>query len=44
MGSNFLSDEWVKEFTRQINASKAYEESGKDGEGDWIFIVEADED
>lgn len=43
MGFKFPSDEWVKEFARLMNASKAYEESGKDWEGDWIFIVEADE-
>jgi putative sterol carrier protein len=43
MGFKFPSDEWVKEFARQINSSKAYEESGKDWEGDWIFTVEADD-
>jgi len=42
MAFKFPSDEWVKEFGRQINASKAYEEAGKDWEGDWIFVVEAD--
>jgi len=42
MAVKFPSDEWVKEFANQINGSKAYEESGKDWEGDWIFIVEAD--
>lgn len=43
MAFKFPSDEWVKEFASQINGSKAYEESGKDWEGDWIFIVEADD-
>jgi putative sterol carrier protein len=43
MAFKFPSDEWVKEFARQINSSKAYEESGKDWEGDWIFTVEADD-
>jgi putative sterol carrier protein len=43
MAIKFPSDEWVKEFASQINGSKAYEESGKDWEGDWIFIVEADD-
>jgi putative sterol carrier protein len=43
MGFKFPSDEWVKEFAKQINASKAYEEAGKDWEeGDFIFVVEAD--
>ena len=43
MAFKFPTDEWVKEFASQINGSKAYEESGKDWEGDWIFIVEADD-
>jgi len=43
MAFKFPTDEWVKEFARLINASKAYEESGKDWEGDWIFTVEADD-
>ena len=43
MAFKFPSDEWVKEFARQINGSKAYEESGKDWEGDWIFVVEDDD-
>ena len=36
------SDEWIKEFGKQVNSSKAYEESAKDWEGDFIFIMEAD--
>jgi len=36
------SDEWIKEFGKQVNSSKAYEESAKDWEGDFIFVMEAD--
>jgi len=43
MAFKFPSDEWVKEFGNQINASEAYEKSGRDWEGDWIFTVEADD-
>lgn len=42
MGFKLPSDEWIKEFGRQINSSKAYEESAKDWEGDFIFVMEAD--
>jgi putative sterol carrier protein len=42
MAFKFPSDQWVKEFGNQINASEAYERSGRDWEGDWIFTVEAD--
>jgi putative sterol carrier protein len=42
MAFKLPSDEWIKEFGRQINSSKAYEESAKDWEGDFIFVMEAD--
>ena len=42
MAFKFPSDEWVKEFGNQLNASEAYAKSGKDWEGDFSFIVEAD--
>jgi len=38
----FPSDEWVKEFGNQLNASESYAKSGKSWEGDFNFIVEAD--
>ena len=41
MAFKFPSDEWVKEFANQINSSKAYEQSAKDWEGDFMFVVEA---
>ncbi len=43
MGIKFQSEEWIKEFQRQMNASEAYERAGKGFEGDWVFIVEADD-
>ncbi len=42
MALRFPSDEWAKEFAKQLNASEAYERSAKDWVGDFIFIVEAD--
>ncbi|HEC35393.1 MAG TPA: sterol carrier protein, partial [Anaerolineae bacterium] len=43
MAIKFPSDEWIKELSRQLNASKTYERSAKDWEGDFIFIVEPDD-
>jgi hypothetical protein len=43
MAFKFPSDEWIKELSRQLNASEAYEKSAKDWEGDFIFVVEPDE-
>jgi putative sterol carrier protein len=42
MAVKFPSDEWVKEFASQLNASEAYAKSAKDWEGDFIFVAEAD--
>ena len=39
----FPSDEWIKELSRQLNASASYERSAKDWEGDFWFLVEPDE-
>ena len=38
----FPSDEWIKELSRQLNASESYERSAKDWEGDFWFLVEPD--
>lgn len=43
MQYRFPSDEWIKELSRQLNASEAYERSAKDWEGDFLFIIEADD-
>ncbi len=36
----FGTDEWIKAFQAQLNASEAYAEAGKTWEGDFYFIVE----
>jgi putative sterol carrier protein len=43
MAFEFPSDEWIKELSRQLNMSEAYEKSAKDWEGDFVFIVEPEE-
>jgi putative sterol carrier protein len=43
MAIRFPSDEWIKELSRQLNASESYERSAKDWEGDFIFVVEPDQ-
>jgi putative sterol carrier protein len=43
MAIEFPSDEWMKELSHQLNASESYERAAKDWEGDFIFIVEPDE-
>jgi putative sterol carrier protein len=42
MALKFPSDEWIKELGRQLNASRSYERSAKNWEGDFIFICEPD--
>ncbi len=43
MAFEFPSDEWIKELSRQLNLSEAYEKSAKDWEGDFVFIVEPED-
>ncbi|HHN93922.1 MAG TPA: sterol carrier protein [Anaerolineae bacterium] len=43
MAFRFPSDEWIKELSRQLNASEAYEKAARDWEGDFIFVVEPDD-
>jgi putative sterol carrier protein len=43
MGLEFPSDAWIKELSRQLNESEAYEKSAKDWEGDFVFVVESDQ-
>ena len=42
MAFKFPSEEWVKEFAEQLNASEAYAKSAADWEGDFIFVSEPD--
>jgi len=43
MAIRFPSDEWIKELSRLLNASESYERAAKDWEGDFTFVIEADE-
>jgi putative sterol carrier protein len=43
MAFKFPSDEWIKELSKKLNESEAYEKSAKDWEGDFVFIVEPDD-
>jgi putative sterol carrier protein len=43
MAIKFPSDEWIKELSRQLNASESYEKAAKDWEGDLVFVVEPDD-
>ena len=43
MAIKIISDEWIKEVSRQLNESKDYERAAKDWEGDFIFVIEPDE-
>ena len=43
MALKFPSDEWIKELSRQLNASETYEKSAKNWEGDFVFVCEPDE-
>jgi putative sterol carrier protein len=42
MAIEFPSDAWIKELSRQLNASKGYEQSARNWEGDFAFVVEPD--
>lgn len=42
MAIRFPSDEWIKELSRLLNESEAYERSARDWEGDFLFIIEPD--
>ncbi len=43
MAFKFPSDEWIKELSSKLNESEDYERSAKDWEGDFVFIVEPDD-
>lgn len=44
MAFKFSSDEWIKELSRRLNESESYERAAKDWEGDFLFVVEPDEE
>lgn len=43
MAYRMPSDEWIKALSDQLNGSASYERASKDWEGDFVFVVEADE-
>jgi putative sterol carrier protein len=42
MAIKFQSEEWIKAFQSEMNASEVYEKAGQGFGGDWVFVVEAD--
>ncbi|MEJ5311497.1 MAG: SCP2 sterol-binding domain-containing protein [Anaerolineae bacterium] len=42
-GIKFPSDAWIKQLSEHLNASPSYEQSAKNWEGDFVFIIEPDE-
>ncbi|MFO8035083.1 MAG: SCP2 sterol-binding domain-containing protein [Anaerolineales bacterium] len=44
MAYKFPSDAWIKELKDRLNQSESYKRSAKDWEGDFIFVIEPDED
>jgi putative sterol carrier protein len=43
MSMKFPSDEWIKTLSEHLNGSPSYEQSAKNWEGDFLFIVEPDD-
>jgi len=43
MAYRFPSDEWINELSRLLNESESYEQSAKDWEGDFVFVIHPDD-
>ena len=43
MAYRFPSDEWINELSRLLNESESYEQSAKDWEGDFVFVIDPDD-
>jgi putative sterol carrier protein len=43
MALKFPSKEWIEKFMEIVNDSPAYKEAAKTWEGDFLFVIEADE-
>ena len=43
MSIKFPSDEWIKQLREHLNSSPSYEQSARNWEGDFVFIVEPDD-
>jgi len=44
MAFTFPSGAWIQELSRRLNESESYARSAKDWEGDFVFVVEPDEE
>ncbi len=44
MGLKFGTDNWVAAYIETLNNNKAYEESAKTWEGDFLFIIEPEDE
>lgn len=44
MSYKFPSDEWIKALRELLNASDSYHRSAKDWEGDFLFVVNPDQE
>ncbi|MBO8182279.1 MAG: SCP2 sterol-binding domain-containing protein [Archaeoglobus sp.] len=40
----FFSQEWIEKFVEAVNANEEYANAAKDWEGDFLFVVEPDEE
>ena len=43
MAYRFPSDEWINELSRLLSESESYEQSAKDWEGDFVFVIDPDD-
>ncbi len=39
-----FSEEWIREYIKFLNESSEYQEAARDWEGDFLFVVEPDEE
>ena len=42
--AKFFSEEWIKEYANAINESEEYADAAKDWEGDFLFVVDSEEE
>lgn len=41
--AKFPSEEWAKEYVEKLNSNQAYQDAGKQWEGDITFVIQPDE-
>lgn len=44
MAYQFLSDAWIKKLKEELNQNEDYQRSARDWEGDFIFVIEPDDE